>query len=79
MPDLGDYASFILLAYGAATLVLVLLTGWVVSDLRSQRALLAELEARKARAATAPGKPKPRTKRVARARTSRKAARSRKR
>lgn len=63
MPDLGPHASFILLAYGATVVVLSALVAWIVSDLRAQRTLLAELEARKtSRAAVPPAVPPARAK-----------------
>ena len=46
MPALGPYASFIVAAYGAALLVIVILIGWIVADYRAQRRTLKDLEAR---------------------------------
>jgi len=42
----GANAGFIIAAYGAATVVIVLLVAWVVIDHRLQKRALAELETR---------------------------------
>jgi heme exporter protein D len=44
--DLGPYVGFILAAYGCAVVVVVSLIVWVIADHRTQRRLLADLEAR---------------------------------
>nr|WP_249797357.1 MULTISPECIES: heme exporter protein CcmD [unclassified Bradyrhizobium] len=44
MITLGPYASFIVMSYAAAALVVVLLIGWVMLDYRSQIARLRELD-----------------------------------
>jgi heme exporter protein D len=46
MVDLGPHASFILAAYGVASVVVLTLIVWVVIDYRAQCRLLAELERR---------------------------------
>jgi len=46
VPALGPYASFIVAAYAAAVLVIVMLIGWIVTDYRAQRRTLKDLEAR---------------------------------
>ncbi|HWP25349.1 MAG TPA: heme exporter protein CcmD [Xanthobacteraceae bacterium] len=43
---LGPYAAFIVGAYAAAVLVVAALIGWVLIDHRTQRRILADLEAR---------------------------------
>ncbi len=43
---MGANAGFIIAAYGAAAVVIVLLVAWVVIDFRKQKRALAELEAR---------------------------------
>jgi heme exporter protein D len=43
---LGANAGFIIAAYGAAAVVVVLLVAWVAIDSRKQKRALAELEAR---------------------------------
>jgi heme exporter protein D len=45
MIDLGPHALFIELAWGAAVVITLSLTGWVVLDHRAQRRELAKLEA----------------------------------
>lgn len=62
MPDLGDHASFILIAYALTVLVVAGLVGWVVIEYRSLTARLAALEARGVRrrsAAQATTEPSP--------------------
>ena len=44
--SLGPYASFIVMSYAAAALVVVTLIGWVMLDYRSQTQRLRELEER---------------------------------
>ena len=44
--SLGPYASFIVMSYAAAALVVVVLIGWVMLDFRSQTQRLRELEER---------------------------------
>ena len=44
--ELGANAGFIIAAYGAAAVVVLLLVAWVVIDFRKQKRALAELEAR---------------------------------
>ena len=41
--ELGPHAAFIIAAYAAGVLVVLLLTGWVVADYRAQLRTLAEL------------------------------------
>lgn len=43
---MGANAGFIIAAYGAAAIVVLLLVAWVVIDFRRQKRALAELEAR---------------------------------
>ena len=43
---MGANAGFIIAAYGAAAVVVLLLAAWVVIDFRKQKRALAELEAR---------------------------------
>ncbi len=43
--SLGPYASFIVTAYLAATVVVVILIGWIALDYRRQKQRLHELEA----------------------------------
>lgn len=43
--DLGPHAAFIVAAYLAVVLVIAGLIGWIVTDARRQRRLLADLEA----------------------------------
>ena len=42
---LGPHAGFILAAYTAGAVVVAVLVGWIILDYRSQRRVLAELEA----------------------------------
>jgi heme exporter protein D len=42
--NLGPHADFIVAAYSVATLVLLLMIGWVVLDHRAQKLKLAKLE-----------------------------------
>ena len=42
---LGPHAGFILAAYAAGAVVVEVLVGWIILDYRSQRRVLAELEA----------------------------------
>jgi heme exporter protein D len=44
--DLGPHASFIVISYGIAALVVAGLIGWVVLDHRAQKRHLQSLEAR---------------------------------
>lgn len=44
MITLGPYASFIVMSYAAAAIVVVILIGWVMLDYRSQTARLRELD-----------------------------------
>jgi heme exporter protein D len=44
--DLGPHATFIVVAYVAAALVVIGLVAWILADHAAQRRLLAELEAR---------------------------------
>jgi heme exporter protein D len=46
LASLGPHAAFIVTAYGAALMVVVLLIAWVWLDHRAQRRKLDELEAR---------------------------------
>ena len=43
--SLGPYASFIVTAYALATIVVLILIGWVLIDYRRQNMRLRELEA----------------------------------
>jgi heme exporter protein D len=43
---LGANAGFIIAAYGAAAIVIMLLVAWVAIDFRKQKRALAELKAR---------------------------------
>ena len=43
--DLGPHAAFIWTAYGAVTLVIAALVGWLILDGRRQQRLLGEVEA----------------------------------
>jgi heme exporter protein D len=54
--DLGPHAAFIWAAYGAATLLLIGLAGWLVLDGRRQQRLVDELEARGVRRRSAPAR-----------------------
>lgn len=45
MMDLGRHAAYIWASYGVVVVVLTLLIGWIVTDLRRQRRILNELEA----------------------------------
>jgi heme exporter protein D len=42
--ELGPHAAFIIAAYAAGVLLVLLLVGWVVADYRAQLRTLAELE-----------------------------------
>lgn len=42
--SLGPYASFIITAYACVAAVLAILIGWIVTDYRSQRQRLRELD-----------------------------------
>ncbi len=42
--SLGPYASFIVLSYAAAALVVAILIGWIVLDYRNQTRRLRDLE-----------------------------------
>ena len=44
--DLGPHATFIIIAYVAAALVVIGLVGWILADHAAQLRLLADLEAR---------------------------------
>ena len=44
--DLGPHATFIVIAYVAAAVVVIALVAWIVADHTAQRRLLADLEAR---------------------------------
>jgi heme exporter protein D len=44
--NLGPHATFIVIAYVAAALVVIVLVAWIVADHAAQRRLLVELEAR---------------------------------
>ncbi|RZI38789.1 heme exporter protein CcmD [Herbaspirillum sp. HC18] len=44
--SLGPYASFIVMSYAAAALVVAILIGWVMLDYRRQTQRLRELEER---------------------------------
>ncbi len=44
--DLGPHATFIIIAYLAAALVVIGLVAWILADYEAQRRLLADLEAR---------------------------------
>ena len=44
--NLGPHASFIVVAYGAAALILAALIAWIMIDPRAQRRTLAEMESR---------------------------------
>ena len=46
MRDLGPHAAFILASYGAVTLVLGALIGWLIHDGRRQQRLLDALQER---------------------------------
>jgi heme exporter protein D len=54
---LGPHAAFIWASYGATTLVIAVLVGWLVLDGRRQLRRLAELEARgiRRRSSSSPG------------------------
>jgi len=52
--DLGHHAAFILIAYGAAALVLIGLVAWLVIDGRRQQRLVDALEARGVRRRSGP-------------------------
>ena len=43
--ELGPHAVFIVAAYAAGVLVVAALIAWIVADHRTQRRILAELEA----------------------------------
>jgi heme exporter protein D len=43
--DLGPHATFIVAAYAASLVVMIVLICWVVADYKRQRGTLAELEA----------------------------------
>lgn len=45
MMDLGRHAAYIWASYGVVVVVLTLLIGWIVTDLRRQRRILDDLEA----------------------------------
>jgi heme exporter protein D len=42
--ELGPHAGFIVAAYAAGVLVVLILIGWIVADHRAQLRILAELE-----------------------------------
>ena len=42
--ELGPHAAFIIAAYAAGVLLVLLLVGWVVADYRAQLRTLAEFE-----------------------------------
>ena len=44
--NLGQHAGFIVIAYGAAAVILLSLVAWIVLDHRAQRRSLGELESR---------------------------------
>jgi heme exporter protein D len=44
--NLGQHAGFILIAYAAAAVILLVLIGWIALDHRVQRRALDEMEAR---------------------------------
>ena len=44
--NLGQHASFIVAAYGAAVLILASLIAWIVIDFQAQKRALGELETR---------------------------------
>ena len=44
--NLGQHASFIVIAYGAAVVILLSLVAWIVLDHRAQQRALGELESR---------------------------------
>ncbi len=44
--NLGQHASFIVTAYGAAGVIVLSLVAWIVVDHRAQRRSLGELESR---------------------------------
>jgi heme exporter protein D len=44
--NLGQHASFIVIAYALAAVILLLLVVWIVLDYRAQQRALGELEAR---------------------------------
>ncbi len=44
--NLGQHASFIVTAYGAAAVILLSLVTWIVLDHRAQQRALGELESR---------------------------------
>jgi heme exporter protein D len=44
--NLGAHAGFIVVAYGAAALIVAVLIAWVTLDHRAQRRTLAEMESR---------------------------------
>ena len=46
MSALGPHASFIVLAYAAAIVVIAALLVWVIADYRAQRRILADLDQR---------------------------------
>jgi heme exporter protein D len=42
--ELGTHAGFIIAAYGASLLIILILILWIVADYRAQRRDLAEME-----------------------------------
>jgi heme exporter protein D len=44
--NLGQHASFIVIAYGVAAVILLSLVAWIVADYRAQQRALGELEKR---------------------------------
>ena len=44
--NLGQHADFIVIAYGAAAVIVLSLVAWIVADHRVQRRSLGELESR---------------------------------
>jgi heme exporter protein D len=58
---LGPHAPFIVAAYAAAAAVIAGLIAWVLVDYRTQRRLLAELDARGVVRRSAQASPLPRT------------------
>jgi heme exporter protein D len=49
--NLGSHAGFIVASYAVATIVVAVLVAWVIADGRTQRRMLADLEARGVRRA----------------------------
>jgi heme exporter protein D len=57
MMNLGPHASFIITAYATAGIILALLIGWVVTEHRSLKRTLSDLDARGVTRRSEPRKP----------------------